>query len=460
MAGYADGADYMDTGADFCTVGKGATRHVYGLTGEKTWCGKVPGNEASSIGQRCKACVSAIFAHFAPKSSESAIIKPSTTDQSNTDKGETEMAAKTTETTAPAADVEFGEEFADLVDRIRAVAIAGEDTAELVAEAKSMRDAWKGAKAADTNKGRKAMLALIEEAAATPKALSGSVVLSTEAGIPDTDDYTKDPELVELREAAIEKMVTGVKTQLKAGAIARETAQVFIKSRAAVTYKGAPDMLAQSKASKDLSRDTYKAVGESLAKMGVSAEEVSAAVDGFKRSVQNVMQDELVKWTRQLDAPENAAMRERFAKMIEAAQERAERLAIEAAEEAAAERELSGETEDAEDAEPEADTEPEAESEAVEVEPIDAGKVIREAYGLPDESTLERRSTKATGPTADFNELRKIKNGAGKLTAEPGGLSDEELAKMEKEVEAAETVLMRRLMALRAERSRRENGDS
>lgn len=367
---------------------------------------------------------------------EPAIIETGMTNQGE---GNT-MSETTTTVDSP----ETAEEFAALIERIIVKAKAGEDTAELVTEARAMKDAWKGDSAAKTNKGRKAMLAVIDAAAATPASpapVSGTVVLAGETGgsletANDTVDYTTDAELVDLRDQAAEKWVGGIRAHIKVGQMARETARLMIDMRSRIIYKGKPDLKAEGGPARQISKDMAEAVRKALPEL--SEEEQNQHANAFLTSIRNVMQDEVIKWTRAIEPGSPEA--ERFAPIIEAAvEERTAALELEAAK-------------SPEEGEPVAGGEGEPE-----IEPLDVGKVIREAYGYPEVSAIEAKSRKTVeGALADFAELKKVKTSVKKLAVAPGGLSDEELAQMAREIEEVDTELSRRLLALRVEVARRK----
>jgi hypothetical protein len=437
MGGYADGADYMDTGADFCTVGKGATRHVYGLTGETTWCGRVPFGEANANGQRCKACIAAIFAHFAPTPAESAIIVPSTTDQRNTDKGETEMAAKTTETTTPVDAEKVRDEISATIERLTAVAIAGEDVDPLKAEAEKLIVQLPA-------KDRAKLRAQVRTAAdAKPaevaKVHEGNVFHSTEVGTIDTTDYTLDAETVELRDTVAEKIVTGIRKQLAVVDVAREAARAMISLKSHIIHKGKPDLKGNSAEAKRAAREAYDRVADALSDLDEDARNEHR--DAFRKSVNNVMQEETILWTRTLVAGSPEALRFRM---------------------------VTGEGNE------------------------DPGAAIREAYGYPELTLSEKRKAEreianaaksaneleagesdesdesddseggdATPETPkDFDLIEKVEKTLAKVAKTPAGYEDSDLDRLIEEASDLGTLVSDLIARLRAEKkARKEAGE-
>lgn len=321
-----------------------------------------------------------------------------------TDKGEVEMPK--TET-AP----EFDADFTQLIERIKVKAIAGEDTAELVKEAKSVKDAWKGESGPTTNKGRKAMLAAIEEAAAAkPAALEGTVQTSAEVALADTQEVGDIEGGEELFSTATEKFVSGVRLHLKASDTAAEIADVVVDLRSRSLYKGKPDMLANGPAARKFKSAILEASAEAAKTDGADVDDVEAAIRKLGKAIDNAMSHAMVTYVRELKPGTPEA--ERFAAIAEAHPELSLSEAVRA------------EYGIAEKSKRELDREKSAR--------------LRElaAAGSEPEEDVEPKPAADHETPKDFVEVEKIEKAAAKIGKQPGQLEDDELETLKKKIDA------------------------
>jgi hypothetical protein len=226
------------------------------------------------------------------------------------------MAGKTPETIDPAKLVE---EVTALIERITAVAIAGDDVEPLKEEAEALIKQL-------PTKDRTKLRATVRKAAESkpteaPKVLEGVVTMSSEAATVETvDPYSVDG-VKEIADEASTAIAEGLAAQLKVSELARKMASSVLTARVCFTDKdGRPDIMAKSRAARKLTTDI---LDEAARKAGHDPEKKDPAVvdalGRLQRSIQHQMDDVRVKYIRELDeSPEEAA---KFAKVLESAPE-------------------------------------------------------------------------------------------------------------------------------------------